>query len=57
MLICKFASRHSSPTKIATWINYLEEIHEKHQEDNDAVQVIESLLAQARGWVRGEVYV
>lgn len=53
MLLCTFASPRSAPDQIQRWIAYLEKLRERHQEDPEAVRLVEALLERARSWPAG----
>lgn len=50
MLICKFATAHSSPEKIQGFITYLEELSRKPEADSEARETVAQLLEEARSW-------
>jgi hypothetical protein len=50
MLICKFASHRSRPDKIRDWINYLEALKGRHENDSNARSTLKNLLDEARTW-------
>lgn len=51
-LICRFASPRSRPEQIQDWIHYLDRLRAAHQHDQDRLQLIEHLEAQANGWLQ-----
>ena len=53
MLICKFASERSAPTRIQNYVSYLRQVEAKCGSDPQVRQLVEALRQEAQSWMTG----